>query len=452
MIARILLAAAMSLTAATVGCAPAVHGRARTMPVVYAEPNSDAITFWGHACAYIDVGGYGIVTDPVFSRRYATIRRRLIASPPADAYDQTRVILLSHAHQDHLDPATLARFSPKTVILAPYPAARYLQKRGIRAQVMQPGDEYPFPGGTIIAVPAHHPGGRLSLKARSDGRAIGYVIRKPSATIYYTGDTEYFPGFAIVAAVFQPDVVLLNLNSHLHSRDAFLAIRDLDAPTVVPMHLGAYNGNSERVGPRWRSELVDSLRAQIVPLDVGQSLPLAGAARDSRIRADAASRPSENALEGRGIPRFAEIEPGLTRGGQPTAVGLEFLRERGYRTVISFRRNSPERRAVEGMGIRYVEIPMRAGLFGAAPPTREDVAGFLEVASDSSQRPVFIHCRRGKDRTGAMAAIYRIEACGWRNEDALREMLSFGFDRRYRKLMNYVRAYTRGTVGVPTRP
>ena len=161
---------------------------------------------------------------------------------------------------------------------------------------------------------------------------------------------------------------------------------------------------------------------------------------------------SKNALEGRGIPRFAEIEPGLTRGGQPTAEGLQFLRERGYRTVISFRRNSPERRALEGMGIRYVEIPMRAGLFGATPPTREDVARFLEVVSDSSQRPAFIHCRRGKDRTGAMAAIYRIEVSGWRNEDALREMLSFGFDRRYRKLMNYVRDYARGTVGGPTGP
>jgi L-ascorbate metabolism protein UlaG (beta-lactamase superfamily)/protein tyrosine phosphatase (PTP) superfamily phosphohydrolase (DUF442 family) len=450
MIARMLVALATALTALTVGCAPAAHVRARTVPVAYAEPKSDAITFWGHACAYIDVGGFGIVTDPVFSRKYATIRHRLIASPPSDVFDQTRVIVISHAHQDHLDPATLVRFSPETVILAPWPAAGYLRKHGIRAQVMRPGEEYPFPGGTIIAVPAHHPGGRLSLKARSDGRALGYVIRTSRATIYYTGDTRYFPGFATVAADYQPDVVLLNLNAHLHSRDAFLAIEDLDASTVVPMHLGAYDGKSERLGPRWRSELVESLRAQIVPLEVGQSLALAGDARDTRIDSGSTNRPAP--VEARGISRFVEIEPGLARGGQPTSEGLEFLRERGYRTVISFRRNSRERRALEGMGIRYVQIPLRAGLFGAAPPSREDVARFLSVVSDSSQRPVFIHCRRGKDRTGAMAAIYRIEACGWSNEDAVREMLSFGFDRRYRKLMNYVRAYTRETAGAPAGP
>lgn len=284
MIARMLVAAATALTAATGGSTPAVLGRERTVPVVYAEPKPDAITFWGHACAYIDVGGFGIVTDPVFSRKYATIRRRLIASPPADVFDQTRVIVISHAHQDHLDPATLARFSRGTVILAPYPAARYLQKRGIRAWVMRPGDEYPFRGGSIVAVPAHHPGGRLSLKARSDGRAIGYVIRTARETIYYTGDTEYFSGFETVAARFSPDVVLLNLNAHLHSRDALRAIDDLDAPVVIPIHLGAYNGKSERLGPRWRSELVDSLGAQIVPLEVGESLPLTIAGRERRIQ------------------------------------------------------------------------------------------------------------------------------------------------------------------------
>jgi L-ascorbate metabolism protein UlaG (beta-lactamase superfamily) len=281
MIARMFLAAATALTGATGACSPAVLGRSRIVPVEYSEPKSDAITFWGHACAYIDVGGFGIVTDPVFSRKYATIRRRLISSPPGTAYDQTRIILISHAHQDHLDPPTLARFSPRTTILAPAPAARYLRKRGIKARSMWPGDEVPFPGGTIVAVTAHHPGYRLSLKARSDGRAIGYVIRTRNSTIYYTGDTEYFSGFAAVAARFRPDVTLLNLNAHLHSWDAFLAIQDLGAPTVVPMHLGAYDGKSKRLGPRWRAELIDRFGAQIVPLEVGESLSLDEVAREA---------------------------------------------------------------------------------------------------------------------------------------------------------------------------
>lgn len=163
-------------------------------------------------------------------------------------------------------------------------------------------------------------------------------------------------------------------------------------------------------------------------------------------RAEAIRQASAKRAEVRGIPRFAEIEPGFARGGQPNEHGLRFLRERGYRTVISFRRNSPERRSLEEMGIRYIEIPLRAGVFSATPPTEEEVSRFLAAVSDSSLRPIFIHCRRGKDRTGAMAAIYRIEACGWTNEEAIREMRSFGFSGRYRRLRDYVQDYERSST------
>ena len=156
---------------------------------------------------------------------------------------------------------------------------------------------------------------------------------------------------------------------------------------------------------------------------------------------DADPQPFETALGDSGLPHFVEIEPGLARGGQPTEQGLRLLREGGFRTVVSFRRNSDERRALEEMGMRYVEIPIRAGLFGSTAPTRTEVARFLSVVSDSSQRPVFIHCRRGKDRTGAMSAIYRIQAGGWPKDKALREMLALGFNRYYGNLMQLVRTY-----------
>lgn len=144
-----------------------------------------------------------------------------------------------------------------------------------------------------------------------------------------------------------------------------------------------------------------------------------------------------------GIPNFAEIRTGLSRGGQPTKEGIHFLRDKGYRTVISFRSNPSEREAVLGSGMGYVEIPMRAGIFGATPPTEEQVRLFLSVVKDSSRYPVFIHCRRGKDRTGVMSAIYRIEACGWTSDEAIEEMRAFGFSDHYRGLMRFVQTYAR---------
>ena len=265
--------AAVALTA-LLGCAPTASQLRSTTSNPYTEPRENAITFWGHACAYVDVDGFGILTDPVFSSRYAFIRKRLIPAPPASAYDEARVVLISHAHQDHADPKTLRQLPANVLILAPAPAARYLRRKGLRVRTMIPGDEYRYPGGSIIAVRAHHPGPRLSLKARSDGRAIGYVIRTREGTIYYTGDTEYFEGLAEIGRRYAPDVVLVNVNAHLHSQDALAALADVDAPLVIPMHLGAYDGKSASRGPRWRAALVRALGARVVPLEVGQSLAL----------------------------------------------------------------------------------------------------------------------------------------------------------------------------------
>jgi L-ascorbate metabolism protein UlaG (beta-lactamase superfamily) len=235
------------------------------------EPEPNAITFWGHACAYIDLAGLGIVTDPVFTKHYATIRRRLIPAPPPTAYDQTDIVLISHSHHDHLNAKTLKQFPPGAVILAPAPAVRYLRKHDIHARVMAPGDSFAIPGGWIIAVDAYHPGGRLSLRARADGRALGYVIRSAASTIYYSGDTEYFPGFADVGARFDPDIAIMNINAHLHSAEAILAVADLGMPVVLPIHHGAYNGKNVRYGPRWRGELERAFGPNVVPIEVGES-------------------------------------------------------------------------------------------------------------------------------------------------------------------------------------
>ena len=128
----------------------------------------------------------------MFVTSYSILHKRLIPSPPPASYDQTSVVLISHAHQDHLNPETLKRFAPNTLILCPAPAAEKARESGRQVRVMRPGDEFRIGEVTIIAVMAFHPGGRLSRKARADGGALGYVLRTAKLTIYYSGDTKYF--------------------------------------------------------------------------------------------------------------------------------------------------------------------------------------------------------------------------------------------------------------------
>ncbi len=141
-----------------------------------------------------------------------------------------------------------------------------------------------------------------------------------------------------------------------------------------------------------------------------------------------------------GIENAARMGEGLYRGAQPDAAGLRTLKERGFRTVVNLRSWHSERREAEALGLRVVEIPMRANL-ESVPPTDEQVRRFLDVARDPANRPVFFHCAQGKDRTGVMAAVYRMEVDGWTNEEALAEMRRFGFHETYRDLEAFVRSY-----------
>jgi protein tyrosine phosphatase (PTP) superfamily phosphohydrolase (DUF442 family) len=143
-----------------------------------------------------------------------------------------------------------------------------------------------------------------------------------------------------------------------------------------------------------------------------------------------------------GIPRFAEIRPGLARGGWPGEEGVRYLKNHGYRTVVSFLTDPAESAWVVQSGMKYIHLPMRSSFFFADTPTKDQVRQFLEIVRDSTQYPAFIHCKAGKDRTGAMTAIYRMEACGWTADEAVEEMKAFGFSSRYGRLMNWVQAYS----------
>jgi len=153
-----------------------------------------------------------------------------------------------------------------------------------------------------------------------------------------------------------------------------------------------------------------------------------------------------------GIRRFAVIRPGLARGGEPGDEGLRYLKDRGYRTIVSFLTNEAESARVVGSGMQYVHIPMRSGPFSAQPPTEAQVRQLLSVVGDSTRYPVFIHCHAGKDRTGAMSAIYRMEMCGWTADEAVDEMKAFGFSGRYKRLLRFVQGYPGHLAGSAVSP
>lgn len=67
--------------------------------------------------------------------------------------------------------------------------------------------------------------------------------------------------------------------------------------------------------------------------------------------------------------------------------------------------------------MQYVSEPLP----GWAAPDRQAVERLLAVIEDPTRQPVFIHCRRGADRTGTIVAIYRLRHDCWSAEQAIGE-------------------------------
>jgi protein tyrosine/serine phosphatase len=145
------------------------------------------------------------------------------------------------------------------------------------------------------------------------------------------------------------------------------------------------------------------------------------------------------------ILRFAQVDTQLYRGAQPDDAGFKYLKDMGIRTIVSFRTdNLSERKIVEALGMRFVSIPVRFRAFGWGDDfDAADVRAFFEVIDDPAAGPIFFHCKRGADRTGSFAAIYRIARQGWTGQKALDEARDRGMRWWYFPMRDQVRQFAK---------
>lgn len=130
------------------------------------------------------------------------------------------------------------------------------------------------------------------------------------------------------------------------------------------------------------------------------------------------------------LPHYHVVREGvLYRSGQPRGIGLNWIRHEGIRTIVNLRHansrgNAEEEAFSKANNIRFVNIPVGDEGFDL----RKSTDLFLEIAGDSSNWPILVHCSRGKERAGLMSAVYRIRYDGWKPADAEREAERYGLD------------------------
>ena len=136
-----------------------------------------------------------------------------------------------------------------------------------------------------------------------------------------------------------------------------------------------------------------------------------------------------------GISNVGRISQGIYRGNQPLPEGYKTLKEMGIKTVINLRSRHSEKKAVEDAGMNYMEFPISM----IKNLKRENIREIIDTMADPENQPVYVHCALGQDRTGIVAAIYRIEKQGWSLDEATQEMQDFGFTDIWINLKKLVR-------------
>lgn len=299
------------------------------LPVVpgdIARPRTTAgevrVTWIGHATFLLQVGGWNVLTDPVWSTRASPVRwagpRRLV--PPAlrlEDLPPVDVVVLSHDHYDHLDAPTVDRlrdrFGAALRWITPLGYRDWFRRRRVEVVELDWWERVVLEDGgrrlEIHAAPAQHWTRRTPLRDADRLWASFALFGACGARVFFGGDTGYFPGFPEVRDRLGPfDALLLPIGAyeprwfmravHMNPEEAVQAYGDLGRSGIlVPMHWGTFRLTDEDVLEPPRRLREAAARAMLRPENVallrhGETARIPVAARVPDRGRDGPTRPS----------------------------------------------------------------------------------------------------------------------------------------------------------------
>lgn len=246
-------------------------------PVELVASHQLGVTFIGHSSFLLQVGGRKALVDPVFAKRLVLLRRQRHPGLHLGELPAIDVVLLTHAHMDHLNISSLRRVVRSTrrltgqapEVVVPKGVGDLVKRLGFaRVHEMEWWQELDVQGLRVTMTPCKHWGARMFNDThRGYG---GYVIKSMNQAIlhsvYHSGDTAYFSGFTEIGRRLHPQIALLPIGAyfpdsyravHTSPEEAICGFVEVGAQWMVPMHYGTF-----RLGREPMDEPVTRLEAE----------------------------------------------------------------------------------------------------------------------------------------------------------------------------------------------
>jgi len=212
------------------------------------EVGEIALTWIGHASFLLQAGGLNVLIDPNWSNWIKGIKRMRSPGVALAALPGIDLVLITHAHFDHLDRRTLRGVAANQPVVVPFEVGDLVHDLGFRiVQELQYWETYECGPLRVTLTPCRHWGARLLHDShRGFG---GFIIEVGGRVIYHCGDTAYFEGFEEIGRRFPVDVALLPIGAydppslravHMNPEEALDAFLALKAKVMVPMHYGTF--------------------------------------------------------------------------------------------------------------------------------------------------------------------------------------------------------------------
>jgi len=209
----------------------------------------------GHATVLLRVGGKTILTDPVLSHRVgvglgvttAGPKRLIAAALKAHELPKLDLILISHAHFDHLDRPTLVKLHKSTPVVTASRTGDLVRDLGFRNVIeLSWGESHLLDGVSLTACEVKHWGARTFHDTYRGYN--GYLIAGGGRRVFYAGDTAYrrFTGMGSVdLAIFGIAAYDPYIAAHATPEQVWQMFEHVGGRWLLPMHHSTFRLSHE---------------------------------------------------------------------------------------------------------------------------------------------------------------------------------------------------------------